>query len=715
VRQVRQLVQDLRSGKLDVVDVPDPSPSAREVIVRTHASLISAGTELALVRAASAGWIGKARERPDAVRKVVEKAREDGLSAAVSSVRARLDDLVMHGYSSAGIVEEVGPGVATRRVGDRVACVGANVAYHAERVAVPEGLCVPLPGTLDFGAGAFGAVGAIAAHGVRLAEIEAGSVVVVVGLGLIGQIATQLATAAGARVVGVDPVLDKVALATRLGAVGADADAASVRELVESLGDGNGADAILVTAATREAGALDAAAELARDRATVCVVGDVPLVASRRLYYEKELQLRVSRSYGPGRYDPEYEEEGRDYPIPYVRWTERRLVRFVLEEAAAGRLRVEELITHEFPIERAAEAYAALSEPGRLAVLLRYAADPRPSERTVQLRAAAGSSGATRAGLIGPGAFARATLLPLLAREKVDVRAVVGTTPARAAGVGRRWGATYASSTADELLADTSIDVVVIATRHDSHAALAAEALAAGKAVFLEKPLAIAPAELAELLPLLQDGGRLFVDFNRGFAPATRAVAAHFAGRREPVSIHCRVNAGFVDPGSWVRDPEVGGGRLVGEGCHFVDLCGTLAASGLETVTTVPLGRGPRTLDGDNFSLTLRYADGSVATIAYVANGSPAMSKERVEVIGSGRSAVIDDFRRVELDGRRRSGRSRRDKGHADAVAAAFRFFREGGEPPVPYERMLETTRATFVARGALAAGDTAPRPVHGG
>jgi predicted dehydrogenase/threonine dehydrogenase-like Zn-dependent dehydrogenase len=712
---MRQLVQDLRTGSLEVVEVPDPVAGENEVLVRTQASLISAGTEGALVRAASKGWIGKARERPDAVKKVLEKARDDGVGPALAAVRARLDDLVTHGYSSAGIIEEVGPGVTGLRVGDRVACVGANVAYHAERVAVPFPLCVPLPEGLAFREGAFGAVGAIAAHGVRLAEIEAGSVTVVIGLGLVGQVAAQLATAAGARVIGVDPDPDKVALAGRLGALGGGPpDAQDVHQLVLALSDGHGADSVVIAAATKDAGPLDAAALFARDRATICVVGDVPLDGSRNLYYAKELQLRVSRSYGPGRYDAAYEEDGHDYPLPYVRWTERRLIRFVLEEASARRIRLDELITHEFPIEDAGAAYAALSEPGRLGVVLRYPEDPQPAAERVTLHVSPVADGRLRVGLIGPGTFARATLMPLLGREEaVDLVAVAGTTPARSLGVGKRWGAAYAAANSDEVLADDGVDVVVVATRHDSHARLTADALAAGKAVFVEKPLAITQDELESLEPSIGDGARLFVDFNRDFAPATVAVRAHFAGRSDPLALHYRVNAGFVEAGSWVRDPNVGGGRLVGEGCHFVDLCSTIVGSPLDTIAISGLGAGPQTLDGDNFVLVLRYADGSIATISYAAAGSPRMTKERVEVIGAGRSAVIDDFRVLELDGSRVGRRSRRDKGHASAVAAAFRFFRAGGEPPIPYARLVETTRATLVARAALVQGDCAPQRVH--
>jgi threonine dehydrogenase-like Zn-dependent dehydrogenase len=471
---MRQLVQDLRSGALEVVDVPDPLPGPNDVLVATRASLISAGTEQALVRAAGKGWVGKARERPDAVRSVIDKAREEGVGAALSAVRARLDDLVTHGYSSAGVVEAVGDRVCGIRVGDRVACVGANVAVHAERVAVPRPLCIALPDGLSFEEGAFGAVGSVAAHGLRLAGVEAGAVVVVIGLGLVGQIAAQLATAAGARVVGLDVAPDKVELATRYGAVGGGAPGdPDVRALVASASEGHGADTVVITAGTREAGVLDLAASLARDRGTVCVVGDVPLEGARNLYYGKELQLRISRSYGPGRYDPGYEEAGNDYPIGYVRWTEGRLIRYVLEEAAARRIRLDELITHRFPIEDAVAAYGALSEPRRLAIVLLYPHDEPPPARRTALRVPSSGKLAARVGLIGPGTFARATLLPALAAQGVEIAAVAGTTPARAYGVARRWDSAYVASDAEELIGDDSIDVLVVATRHDTHAELA--------------------------------------------------------------------------------------------------------------------------------------------------------------------------------------------------------------------------------------------------
>ena len=698
--------------------------------MRTRFSLISPGTEQSIASTAAKSLVGKARDRPDQARRVIDKALADGIRPAWDAVSARLDDVMTPGYSSMGVVEEVGSEVAGIGVGERVGCVGANAACHAERVVVPGPLCFPLPEELDDRWGAFGALGAIAAHGVRIAGVTAGSVVVVVGLGLVGQLAAQLATAAGARVIGVDLARSRVDLARELGAVDGIASIgdSEVDALVRSHTEGYGADAVIVTAATKDSAPVVLAAAVARDRATVSVVGDVGLDIPRAPFFEKELELRVSRSYGPGRYDDAYELEGRDYPIGYVRWTERRLIAYFFEEVAAGRIRLDELVTHEFPIERGEEAYGALSDASRLAIILGYPeteASPRPrvpvassAPSATAGRPAARSSGRLRVAVIGPGLFARATLLPQLGRLGVDVAAVVGPSAARAFGVARRWGARYVASHPDEVLDDESIDVVVIATRHDSHAALATKALERGKGVFLEKPLAINAGELDGLEALLAQGGRIVVDFNRIFAPTARRALEPFAERTDPVFVGYRVNAGALPSDHWLRDRRQGGGRLVGEGCHFVDFCSAAVDRPLESVATVGLGASPSTLEGDNFTLTLRYADGSLATVAYVSSGGQRMPKERVELLGGGRSTVLDDFRHSDAYVGRRRERGRRlagqDKGHGSTLEAAMRFFADGGEPPIPYRRLFETTRATLLARDALSAGDSAPRALPG-
>ncbi len=710
---MRQVVQDLRSGTVELLELPDPEPQRGEVLVATRWSLISPGTEQAISDTASKSLLGKARARPQDARRVVDKALAEGIRPTLAAVRARFDDALTPGYSSMGVVEALGDGVEGVKVGDLVGCFGANVACHAERVVVPEPLCLPLPGALEDRWGAFGALGGVAAHAVRVAGVEAGASVVVIGLGLVGQLAAQLAGAAGARVIGVDTSAERVAKALELGAAaGATLGADDVEGVVRGATSVDGADCVIIAAATKDSAPVELAAEVARDRATIAVVGDVGLEIPRAPFYEKELDLRVSRSYGPGRYDPSYEREGHDYPIGYVRWTERRLIAYFFEEVAAGRVRLGELVTHELPVERASEAYEALSERSRLAILLRYDSGAARPRRRIEIAPGpvpgVAAGGRLRVGVVGVGTFARSTLLPELARQDVKLVGVASRTPARATSAGRRWKAAYATADATELLEDDAIDLVVIATRHDSHADLAARALERGKAVLAEKPLAIDEAGLARLEPLLAAGGRLVVDFNRGFAPAIATVRAHIGERGEPLSIACRVNAGDLDPSHWLLDPSVGGGTLVGEGCHFVDLASSLVGRPLGSVQAVGLdGGGP----ASSFVLTLTYDDSSVATITYLARGPARMAKERLEAITGGRSAVVEDFRRVELygKGRPRRRRVRRDKGHSALIAEALRFFRDGGEPPIPYERLVETTRATLLARDALAEGRRDP------
>ncbi|MDQ3728929.1 MAG: bi-domain-containing oxidoreductase [Actinomycetota bacterium] len=717
-----QLVQSLRTGEVELVDLPNPVPRENRVLVRTSFSLISPGTEQALARTASKGLVGKALDRPEQVREVWEKAAREGLGPTVAAVRARLDDLMTPGYSSAGVVEAVGPAVEGLAPGDRVGCVGANVACHAELAVVPAPLSFQLPETLETRWGAFGALGAIAAHGVRLAKVEAGSVVAVIGLGLVGQLAAQLVTAAGGRAIGIDTDRSRVELAEDLGAVaGAPVGGDDAVRAVMTASGGIGADSVVIAAASKDGAPLELAGRVARDRAVISLVGDVRLEAPRSLFYEKELQLHVSRSYGPGRYDVAYEEQGHDYPIGYVRWTERRLIAYFFEEVASGRIQLDPLVSHEFEFREAGDAYRALEEPGRMAIILRYsrrAEEPSRLSTPTRRTFAPNPSGRTRVALIGPGLFARSTLLPILSRHEVDLVAIAGGSGPRALSAARQFNVGRIATSTGEVLDDPEIDAVVIATRHDSHASLACAALECGKSVFLEKPLAIDQPSLDRLGPLLQDGGRLVVDFNRRFAPAAQAAIAALDPRSDPLQIHCRVNAGALPADHWLRDRSRGGGRLVGEGCHFVDLSAALVGRSARSVSVVGLRPGPLTLPGDSFVLTLTYDEGSVATVAYVATGHPRMPKERVEILGAGHSLVIEDFRRL-----RRFGKGLRpqrlavsqDKGHGALLSAALHFFRNGGDPPIPYDKLLSTSHTCLVARDLLEDGSHAPVELHTG
>jgi predicted dehydrogenase len=516
--------------------------------------------------------------------------------------------------------------------------------------------------------------------------------------------------------VGIDTDAARVELARELGAVAGSSPEAELAEgAVMGVSEGAGADAVVIAAAAPDGGPVELAARLARDRARLSIIGDVKLDAPRRPFFDKELELVVSRSYGPGRYDPAYEEEGRDYPIGYVRWTERRLITYFFEEVAAGRVVLAPLVTHNFDFARAAAAYAALEEPGRMGILLRYPREsaapagepsPAPAARTPAVTTAGDRM---RLALIGPGLFARSTLLPILNELEVDLVAVAGGSGPRALSAARQFGAGRVAASTEEVLEDPEVDAVVISTRHDSHASLARAAIERGKAAFVEKPLAIDWPSLDSLDGVLAADARLVVDFNRRSAPTTQAAIAALAGRSDPIQVHCRVNAGALPAEHWLRDKTKGGGRLVGEGCHFVDLCCALVGRAARSVSVAGLGQGAITLPGDSFVLTLTYDEGSVATISYVATGNSRMPKERIEIIGAGKSLVIEDFRRLVRHGARprfRRPTIAQDKGHAALLGSALAFFREGGTPPIPYAELLATSRACLVARDLLERGD---------
>jgi threonine dehydrogenase-like Zn-dependent dehydrogenase len=557
---VKQVLQDNRTGVIRVVEVPSPAVRPGFVLVRNAYSVISSGTERGALRLASKSLIGKARERPDLVRKVLRKASEDGLWSAVQAVQTRLEQPATPGYSCAGTILETGEGVNDLRPGDRVACAGANFATHAEVVCVPVNLCVRVPGDVPLDEAAFVTLGAIALQGLRVAQIQFGEVVLVIGLGVVGQLAAQLLKAAGCKVVGMDPLNARAQLARQLGAdvaVGPDA----VASAVDSLTGGHGADAVIVTAATTSSQPVALAGELARDKGRVVLVGAVGMDVPRRPYYEKELELRLSRSYGPGRYDPAYEEQGRDYPYGYVRWTERRNMQAFVDAVAGGRLSLAPLVTHRFPVEEAERGYGLLGRSVDEAVMAIVLSYPQPIQeqsgaRTLQFgEPREPRPGAPRLGVLGAGTFAQSVLLPRLKRLPVELVGVATSTGHGARQAGERFGFRYCATDVERVLSDPEIDAVVIATRHDSHADLVARALRRGKDVFVEKPLAVTRGELAAVLDAwIETGcrGRVQVGFNRRFAPMMRRIQEELGGRRSPLVANWRVNAGPLPRDSWL-------------------------------------------------------------------------------------------------------------------------------------------------------------------
>lgn len=713
---MKAVVQNLKSGKLQVDEVPPPALRPGGILVRVHRSLISLGTERAVIALANKGPIGKALDRPDLFRKVLNKARNEGYWSTYKIVRNLISSPIPLGYSCAGEVIAVGTEAAEFRIGDRVACAGLNFANHAEVDYVPRNLAAKIPDAVPYDEACFVTVGAIAMQGVRLAKLELGETVVVMGLGLVGQTAAQLARCAGATVVATDLDPAKVALAVQLDAHRAIGDPAALAATVAALTNGVGADAVLICAATKSDDPIRQAAELSRLKGRVVVVGDVGMQLERRPYFEKELTLTVSRSYGPGRYDPAYEERGIDYPLPYVRWTEGRNMQSFLELQARKAVSVAPLITHRFTIDEAETAYQIVTgerqEPA-IAIVLEYPETvPRSSRIEVRPVAAAPMERGIRIGVIGAGQFAKGVLLPAFVGQKsVRCRAICTVSGLTSKAVAERYGATYCTSDPAEIIQDPEVDAVVIATRHDQHASLAAAALSAGKAVFVEKPLALTPASLSELSSAARSAGtpRLMVGFNRRFAPLARRGKEFFAGRGEPLSILYRVNAGPLPADSWALDPVQGGGRVLGEVCHFVDLlCFLTDALPARIFAEQLVGPGSQGSDRQNVTITLRLSDGSVGVIHYTANGDAALAKEYMEVFGAQRSAVLDDYRRLSLyrDNRRRRHRLlNQAKGHAEEVAAFVDALGNGSPMPIDFDTLVAVTQTTFLIHRSLDIG----------
>ena len=708
---MKQILQNLKSGAVTVTDVPLPVARPGFVTVRTAASLISAGTERMTVEAGQKTLLGRAVDQPALVKQVIQKARTEGVRNTIDAVRSKLGSLVALGYSAAGTVIEAGENVTEFHPGDRVACAGVGYASHAEVLAVPKNLCVRLPEEVSFDAAAFGTLGAIALQGVRLAEPTLGEFVVVSGLGLIGQLAVQLLKANGCRVFGIDLDRNKIKLAQRLGADQGCAPDDEARRRVAEWSRGRGADAVLITAATSSNQPVELAGEISRQKGRVVVVGAVGLNIPRKPYYDRELTFRISMSYGPGRYDPEYEERGHDYPAGYVRWTEGRNIEAFLDLLAEGSVDVEPLITHRFGLADSEQAYQLITgEKPYLGVVLQYDSG-RELESRISLAAKESVPNASvRLGLIGAGGYAKAMLLPNFKSAGAEFRSIATASGVTARSVGEQHGFRSCVSRAEEVIDDAETNLIVIATRHDTHAQLAQLCLERGRHVFVEKPLALNEEELSGVLAAAeQSRGHLMVGFNRRFSPSAVAAKGLFADRTTPLSINYRVNAGRVPPGHWAHDPKEGGGRIIGEVCHFIDFMHFITGSLVTRVFAEAIScSNDAVTNDDSVFITLRFADGSNGSIAYLAEGDPAMPKERVEIFGSGKSFVIDDFRGTNAfqGGRETKSKLReQDKGQKDEVRAVCDMVREGKAAPIALDDLATTTRATFRVLDSLRTG----------
>jgi predicted dehydrogenase len=716
---MKQLLQNMRDGKTVVEEVPVPTPRAGTALVRTAASLVSAGTERMVVEFAEKSLVGKVRSRPDLAKQVIDKARREGLITTVQAAFNRLDQPMALGYSSAGTIVELGAHMQGFKVGQRVACAGGGYAVHAEYGVVPRNLLAPIPKGVDFESASFATLGAIAMHGFRLAEPQVGERVAVIGMGLLGYLAAQIAAAAGCTVFGVDLDSKRVALARELG-IEASTRARAV-ERGAAFTSNRGFDVVLICADTPSNDPVELAAALARDRARIVATGAVGLHIPRKAYYEKELSFINSRSYGPGRYDASYEEAGNDYPAGYVRWTEGRNLEAVLGLMGRGQLNVQPLITHRIPIEQAAQAYEIITGKRKqpfLGVVLTYSqeeagssAERKASRVILRKTEQRAQVAAVKLGVIGAGNFANASLLPAIRQAGgIELVGVASAGGLHAQHTAKKFNFGYAASAADEIIQDPQINTVAILTRHDMHAELVIRALKAGKNVFVEKPLATNSAQLSAIRSQLkkQGSGLLTVGFNRRFAPLTREMLAFYRERSEPMHVHYRVNAGYIPTNHWTQDPEAGGGRIIGEACHSIDFVTFLVGAVPVRVSAHALPDRGKYLE-DNVSMTFTFPDGSIAVVDYLANGNRSVDKERVEVFCEGKVAVLEGFTKLEFveSEKRRVIKAALDKGWKDEWIAFAKAIQEGGEPPIPYEHLVGVTEATFAAVESVRSGAT--------
>lgn len=705
---MRQVIQSFANGGTEILEVPTPVRRKAHVLVRTSMSLISSGTERMLVDFGKANWLQKARQQPEKVSQVLQKARTDGVIATVEAVRTKLQQPFAPGYCNVGRVLEADPGLANISVGDRVASNGS----HAEIVSVPQTLCARVPDEVSDEAAAFTVVGAIGLQGIRLAAPTLGEAVVVIGLGLIGLMTVQMLRAQGCRVLGIDFDAARLAMAREFGAEVVNGQGEDVLVAANAFSRGRGVDAVLITAATNSNEPVSQAAKMCRKRGRIVLVGVAGLELSRADFYEKELSFQVSCSYGPGRYDPLYEDRGQDYPAGFVRWTAQRNFEAVLDLMATGQLDVAPLITHRFDVDHAAQAYDLLtSGQPSMGILLAYPAEAEHAgmpARTVQVSAAPVRVGRGTVAFLGAGNYAGRILIPGFAAAGANLRTVVSGGGLTAAVLGKKHGFHQATTDEAVALADPVVDTVVIATRHNEHARQVLAALAAGKHVFCEKPLCLTRAELAdiEIAAKERPGQVLMVGFNRRFAPHVIRMKSLLDGVAEAKSFVMTVNAGEIPADHWTQLKDVGGGRLIGEACHFIDLLRHLAGAPVVRHHAFALGaRGTGTTE-DKVSIHLEFEDGSMGTIHYLANGDKGFPKERLEVFCAGRVLQLDNFRALRgwgWKGFRTMNLWRQDKGAANCIGSFLGAVRGGGVRPIALEEIIESSSVAIDISGDLA------------
>jgi predicted dehydrogenase/threonine dehydrogenase-like Zn-dependent dehydrogenase len=696
---MKQLIQNLKTGATTLEEIPAPLVRKGSVLIRTTHSLVSLGTERMLVEFGKAGLIEKARQQPDKVKMVLDKIRSEGLLPTLEAVFNKLEQPLPLGYCNSGVVIEVGEGVTGVVAGDRVVSNGS----HSEYVCMPQNLVAKIPDNVSSEEASFTVISAIGLHGIRLTNPTLGETVVVIGLGLIGLITAQMLKANGCKVIGVDVDQEKLTLASTLGIIPFHGLQGDVVKFVETETRGVGADAVLITASSKSNDIISQAARMSRKRGRIVLVGVIGLELSRAEFYEKELTFQVSCSYGPGRYDEDYEQHGRDYPLPFVRWTEKRNFEAILQAISVGQLQVKQLITEFVPLNEYNRIYSNIGKSRSIASILVYSQEDKIPARSVELKGHLFKSHKGVIGVIGAGNFTKMTMLPALQKADATFKSIASANGITGTTLARKYG--FAISTTDyrEILSDPEIDLVMITTRHDLHASQVMEALRAGKHIFVEKPLALTQQQLVEIIDTYNKSRNLTINvgFNRRFSP--HSISAKKALGSGPMNIVTTMNAGFILANSWVHDLNIGGGRIIGEACHLIDLCSYFTGSEVVEVCMNAMSTSPA-LNTDNASILLKYADGSNAVINYFANGSKSYAKERVEIYSQERTVIIDNWTITRGYGFKgfSSLKTSLDKGHKNQFSSLITRVKQGGEPLIPFASLINTTRSSFAALQSL-------------
>lgn len=695
---MKQIIQSFKTGETILEEVPVPVVKRGNILVKTTRSLVSLGTERMLVEFGKSNLISKAKQQPDKVKQVLDKIKSEGLLPTLETVFNKLGEPLPLGYCNVGEVVDVGEGVSEFKIGDRVASNGP----HAEFVTVPVNLAAKIPDSLTDDEASFTVIGSIGLQGIRLLNPTLGETIVVIGMGLIGLLTAQLLIANGCNVIGVDIDDSKLLLAKKWGIIPFNPLSGDVVKFVEGQTNGIGCDGVVITASSKTNEIISQAARMSRKRGRIILVGVIGLNISRAEFYEKELTFQVSCSYGPGRYDENYEQKGQDYPIAFVRWTVKRNFEAVLQAIASGRVNVTDLITERVPLEEYQNIYGSIGSSKSIASILTYNSKSSTNTTTIQLSNVSfkGSKGVI--GVIGAGNFTKMTMLPALENTGASFKYIASEGGLTSTILAKKYKFSYSTTDYKTILSDTEVDLVLITTRHNAHAKMTIEALQAGKHVFVEKPLALSLEEVEQIQEAHQKSGRtVTVGFNRRFSPHSRAIKKAIG--QGPMNIIATMNAGFIPLNHWVHDLAVGGGRIVGEACHFIDLCAYLTGSKVVAVCMNAMGTNP-TENTDNASILLKFSDGSNAVINYFANGSKAYSKERLEVYSQQRTIILDNFRKTEAYGFKgfTGLKTKLDKGHSTQFKELIQAVKQGGEPIIPFESIINTTKASFAALESL-------------